>query len=299
MKKRIISILLILMLVFCGTVFAFGDIDFGQWDSGGQYPRDIMNTRLQIPVISLMDRGIVTGDDDGLFHPERSISRAEFATMMARATNNDNDLENMKNLEIFNDLEGYTWAKPYINAVTRANLFTGRSGNRFAPGESVTYAEVITVIIRMNAGTAGVAESMAANWPDNYIRFARTHNLTGLVVVHDWSASATRGDVAQILHRNLPGAASDHVRSVTVNRITAVLRGSAFSVSIGSDNSALISISARNPNHVITVREQNGADLGSGTGVFTDTVLVPSRPYVIEFSVINGPHTRNFTLTIN
>jgi hypothetical protein len=223
MKKRIFSILLILMLVFCGTVSVFAEADFSIWDSGGQYPADVMGTQLLPSVKALMDRGIVTAYTDGLFHPERNISRAEFATMMARATNNVNDLQHMGNLEIFNDLEGYTWAKPYINAVTRAGLFNGRSETRFAPGENVTYAEAVTVLIRMNTRMSDVAESMAPRWPDNYILYAETFNILGPVDVRDWNAPATRGDVARLLHRFLPSTPPADMGKL-VNNLTLLNR---------------------------------------------------------------------------
>jgi len=213
MKKRIISILLILILVLCGSISAFADIDYSQWDSGGQYPADVMGTQLLTPVKFLMDKKIITGDTDGLFHPEKNISRAEFATMIARATNNAADLERMKSLEIFDDLAGYDWAKPYINAATRANLFNGRSQDKFAPGENVTYAEVITVLIRMNTNASNIAEGMAAKWPDNYIAYAETYNLMGVVVVKDWNAPATKGDVAQLLYRSLPKEVAEDRKS--------------------------------------------------------------------------------------
>ena len=208
MKKKTISILLILTLVFGSTtaVFAAPELDFSAWDSGGHYPADVRGTLLFTPVRNLIDRGILTGDADGLFHPARSVNRAEFATMMARATNSFDAVEinALQNMEIFTDLEGHRWATHYINAAVRAGLFTGRSEDRFAPTDNVTYAEVITVIIRMNTGTAGIAGIAETRWPDNYIRFAQTYNMTGTVQVRDWNAPATRGDVATILHRALP-----------------------------------------------------------------------------------------------
>jgi len=204
-NKIVISGILIITVILCSAGFVFADEpDYSQWDSGGHYPADVMGTKLLTPVKFLIDKKIITGYEDGLFHPDRSITRAEFATIMAKATNNLAELDNMKNLEIFDDLSGYDWAKPYINAVTRAELFKGRSESMFAPGECVTYAETITVLIRMNANASSLAEGMAPQWPDNYIAYAQIYNLMGPVVVQDWNAPATRGDVAQLLYRFLP-----------------------------------------------------------------------------------------------
>jgi len=205
MRKKTAGVLLVLTIILCGSLSAYAtDIDYSEWDSGGIYPADVMGTKLLTPVKFLMDKKIITGDTDGLFHPERGITRAEFATMMARATNNTAELESAQNLNIFSDLEGYAWAKPFINAVTRAGLFKGRSADRFDPGANVTYAEVITVLIRINKGAADAAEGMATKWPNNYILYAQTYNLMGDVVVNDWNAPATRGDTAVLLYRSLP-----------------------------------------------------------------------------------------------
>ena len=207
MKRKTISVLLVLMLVFCGTTVAFADIDFSVWDSRGPYPADILGTRHFESVSFLIDRRIITGDEDGLFHPNRSVTRAEFAIMMARATNHTAEIQAMAHEQIFNDLMGFTWARPYINAAATAGLFQGRGNGRFAPGETVTYAEVMTVLIRMNRGSADAAENMAATWPENYIMFAETYNLVGgRVFIDDWNAPAPRGDVAILLHRMLPGS---------------------------------------------------------------------------------------------
>lgn len=205
MNKKIISIILALALIACGGAAAFAeDADYSIWDSNGVYPADVMGTSLLTPVKFLMDKKIITGDTDGLFHPEKNITRAEFATMIAKATNNLAELDTYKNEDIFNDLSGYEWAKGYINAVAKAELFNGRGKGKFAPGENVTYAEVITVLIRMNKGAADAASGMAPKWPDNYISYAETYNYTGDVVVKDWNAPATKGDVARLLYRVMP-----------------------------------------------------------------------------------------------
>lgn len=204
MIKRIVGLLVIMTLVLCGSLAAYADdFEYNEWERGF-YPADVMGTKLLVPVKFLMDKKIITGDPDGLFHPEKNINRAEFATMIAKATNNLAELENLKKQEIFSDLEGYGWAKPYINAVVRAGLFNGRGNGKFAPGENVTYAEMITVLVRMTKGGADTAESMSGKWPDNYIQYAKTINLVSDVVINDWNSPATKGDVAWLMYRCLP-----------------------------------------------------------------------------------------------
>ena len=202
MRRPVVCIFMVFILILCcaASSFADSDIDYNEWNSGGIYPADVLGTQLLTPVKFLMDKKIITGDTDGLFHPDKNITRAEFATMVAKATNNIAELDRMENAKYFNDLEGYSWAKGYINAVAKAGLFNGRSDSKFAPGESVTYAEAITVIVRIRGGSG----DMPGKWPDNYISFAETYNMLGDIVVNDWNSPANKGDVAKLLYRVLP-----------------------------------------------------------------------------------------------
>jgi len=205
MKRKTVSILLALILVLSGTVSTFA-LDFTQWDTRNPYPMDIINTEYFHSVSFLIDRRIVTGDADGLFHPHRSITRAEFAIMISRATNTPGQVQDAATLDLFDDLIGFAFARPYINATVRSGQFQGRGDRIFAPGDTVTYAEAITAIIRLNAGSASIAENLAPRWPDNYIMFAEMNNLMGgRVQVADWNAPAPRGEIAILLRRAIPG----------------------------------------------------------------------------------------------
>jgi hypothetical protein len=203
MKGRKIGVLLAtLILVMSSSVVAFATVDYGSWSSNGIYPSDVMNTALLTPVKFLMDKKIITGDEDGLFHPENSITRAEFATMMAKATNNISDLEGDAKKNYFNDLDGYGWATGYINACAKASLINGVGNEKFAPGNEVSYAEVVTIIIRSKNASAVTT----GTWPDNYILYAQMNmsSMIGDRNITDWSAPATKGDVATMLYRSMP-----------------------------------------------------------------------------------------------
>lgn len=196
--KRIVALALSAVMFMCGGVISFADTT--SWNSGNIYPQDVMGTPLLTPVKFLMDKKIITGDEDGLFHPEKSITRAELATLMAKATNNINELDVIAKKNYFNDLSGYGWAKGYINACAKANLIKGVGNEKFAPAKEVTYAEIITVIIR----SKNVSAVTTGTWPDNYIQYAQMYNMLGDVTVTDWSAPATKGDVAKLLYRSMP-----------------------------------------------------------------------------------------------
>lgn len=199
--SKIIAAIAVLVMSLSSFSIAFAGTD-SSWNSGNIYPSDVMNTTLLTPVKFLMDKKIITGDSDGLFHPDKNITRAEFATMMAKATNNTSDLPSMEKLTYFNDLDGYTWAKGYINACTKAALINGKGDQKFEPGSNVTYAEVITIIIR-SKNTSAVT---TGTWPDNYIQYAQMNmnSMIGDRNITDWNAPANKGDVATMLYRSMP-----------------------------------------------------------------------------------------------
>ncbi len=210
MKKVKICTLALAVLVAVssswGLVFAAGEPDYSQWNSGAGYPADVMGTPLLAPVKSLMDRKILTGDSDGLIHPEKFITRAEFATIMAKATNRTSQMSAVQNKTIFDDLVGYSWAKGYVNVCAQAKLMEGKGNNKFSPGDSITYAEVITVIIRSKTGSS--PENFPGKWPDNYIKYAQLYNMMADVTVKNWNDSATKGDVIKLIYRNMPSSTS-------------------------------------------------------------------------------------------
>lgn len=108
MKRKTIAriLLLALVLVLAGATASFGEIDYSQWDSQSAYPQDVANTKYFTSVKALTDKKAITGDRDGLFHPEKNITRAEFSVIMAKATSNTADLMNLQNQEIFKDMPG-------------------------------------------------------------------------------------------------------------------------------------------------------------------------------------------------
>jgi hypothetical protein len=151
----------------------------------------------------LIDKKILTGFEDGTFRPNEPINRAQIAVAVAKATNRISDLEAMANKNTFADLSGYNWAKGHINALVDAGIIKGRSDTTFAPGENITYAELVTILVRMNPSAASTLEERG-NWPNNYIDYVTTYNYLGDVNVKDWNAPAPRGDAAKLIYRFIP-----------------------------------------------------------------------------------------------
>jgi hypothetical protein len=89
-------------------------------------------------------------------------------------------------------LDGHEWAKGYINRCYEMGWINGVGGGRFAPGNNVTYAEAITILIRLSMR----GNALSGAWPQNYIDYATMYHMTGSVSVTNWSVAATKGDIA-------------------------------------------------------------------------------------------------------
>jgi len=203
-SKRITAVILTVVLTIAsasGAVFA--DIDYNQWNSQASYPQDVVGTPLFTSVKYLMDKKILTGYSDGTFKPANPITRAEIAVAMAKATNRTSNLDAMASKNTFTDLTGYDWAKGYINALVDGGMIKGISSTAYAPGKNISYAELITILVRMNPGAASTVDS-SGTWPTNYIQYVQMYNYLGDVTVTDWNAPATRGDTAKLMYRFLP-----------------------------------------------------------------------------------------------
>jgi hypothetical protein len=206
--NRIIAFVLVAILaVASASCIAFADdIDYSQWNSQADYPQDVVGTPLFTPVKFLIDHKILTGYVEKgkvTFKPDNLITRAEIAVALAKATNRTSNLAAMANKNTFNDLTGYDWAKGYIYAAVDGGIFKGMTATSYAPGKNISYAELVTALVRMNQSAASVVES-SGTWPTNYIQYVQMYNYLGDVSVTDWNAPATRGDTAKLIYRFVP-----------------------------------------------------------------------------------------------
>lgn len=106
---------------------------------------DVQNNKWFTKYIAhLAEEGIMQGYEDGLFRPQNNITRAEFATIVARINNLNNH-----ELVSFPDLSFNYWASESIMSVVNAGIMEGYPDNTFGPTLNVTRAEAATIINRM------------------------------------------------------------------------------------------------------------------------------------------------------
>jgi hypothetical protein len=111
---------------------------------------DISKTSWSTSAIDLAAKiGIVKGYEDGTFHADAKVTRAEFATMLVNAlglspTGSSN----------FSDTKGH-WAADAIRALQSSGVINGYKDGSFKPNQEISRAEIVAMLARvMNFGQA-------------------------------------------------------------------------------------------------------------------------------------------------
>lgn len=97
------------------------------------------------------DNGIVSGMDDGKFHPGDNVSREQIAALVVRfAQRQQIQLSQGGMAASFSDHASIAqWARDAVYQARQAGLINGRANGAFAPKESASRAEVCAVIGRL------------------------------------------------------------------------------------------------------------------------------------------------------
>ncbi|MEK3749568.1 S-layer homology domain-containing protein [Paenibacillus sp. FSL E2-8871] len=164
----------------------------------------------QIQVVAA--KGAIEGVGEGKFAPKSNVTRAEFAKMLIRALN----LENNSAVQSFSDVSSSAWYAPYVAVAAEKGIITGRSAAKFDPNATITRAEMATMISRAvksinPAATTNVtaisqfsdAAKISASLRDG-VAFAADHNLViGNAGKFNPNNTATRAEAAVIIYRTI------------------------------------------------------------------------------------------------
>ena len=104
---------------------------------------DLQGHWAEAEVNEMANRGIVSGVTDTTFEPDRPITRAEFATLAAKALNLKSDI-----VADFSDVPQNAWYTPFVNAAANAGLISGYDG-QFRPEDLITREEMAVVLVKL------------------------------------------------------------------------------------------------------------------------------------------------------
>jgi len=121
-------------------------------------------------VADLSARGLVTGYEDGKFHPDDAVTRAEYAKLVCRALSVDPETVIS---DPFSDVTSSYWAAGYIAAAVRKGWLTGYPGGLFKPEEPISKAQALAIIARSQSwndkATLPYADVQPGYWAHAFI----------------------------------------------------------------------------------------------------------------------------------
>ena len=146
--------------------------------------------------------------EDGTFRPTETLNRAQAAVLVYRIATGDVEDKYLDNYTYmqqskFTDLDGYNWAKGYINYCQNAGIVVGTSATTFDPGAKVTGYQLLVMLLRtLGYGKAGEFAD-PKGWELQTATIAEREGITKNVTSGDFGAPAPRQMVAEILFRGL------------------------------------------------------------------------------------------------
>lgn len=142
--------------------------------------------------------GLVEGMGNGDFAIDKTVTRAQFATLVVRARGLASGVALAQNEQRFADVKSADWFSGWVNVAAGQELIKGYPNNTFGANNNVTYAEAVAMIVR----ALGYEVTVKGVWPNNFIAKAAELGISKGVKI-DPNKPATRGDIFLMLDNSL------------------------------------------------------------------------------------------------
>ena len=146
-------------------------------------------------VAYVSEAGIMVGDENGNFNPDKTVTRAEMAVILCNMLGETENLTS--DGSVFMDVPENHWANSYVVKAVELGLVTGYGDGRFGPADAVTYEQVLTMLI--NAYGGGDTAKDQGGYPDGYIKVASDSGLSQNVLAQK-EDNLMRWQVSMILY---------------------------------------------------------------------------------------------------
>ena len=137
--------------------------------------------------------GVMTGDQNGKFNPDKQVTRAEMAVVMANLL--DLKVEDFKGASLpFTDVP--EWAVPYVAACYADGITAGISATQYGSNNSVTTAQAALMMMKA-LGYFQLSKDFGSDWQVATVKQGSKIDLFDGIVAGA-STAMTRNDVAQL-----------------------------------------------------------------------------------------------------
>ena len=117
--------------------------------------------------------GVMTGDPDGSFRPNDTITRAEACRMIYTIRTNSDNADAYKDMQTtFKDVPSDAWYAGYVKHCQAANIVSGTSATTFEPNRDVTGVELALMCLRVMGYDPAKADIGGSTWSTKTIGLA-------------------------------------------------------------------------------------------------------------------------------
>ncbi|MBR4874576.1 MAG: S-layer homology domain-containing protein [Clostridia bacterium] len=164
-------------------------------------PNDAQDSKYKDAIEVLGALEIMIGDaETGAFRPNDTIKRSEFAKVAVTSMGLGNIAQSSEHATKYPDVVENHWANGYINVATNQGIVIGDDEGNFRPDDTITYAEAVTVLVRLVGHTP--AAEKKGGFPTGYVSIASQLGITNNAVAGN-DSSVLRGMVAQMTNNAL------------------------------------------------------------------------------------------------
>lgn len=165
----------------------------------------------------MSNREIIQGYDNGQFHPNGLINRAEAVKVMTNSkflpfmidAALDWHKQNGKTFASFPDVKIYEWYAKYIEMAHQSNIVHGYPDGFFRPGNNINFAEALKVILetyKVDFSQNNFQENklllvQKGEWFEKYFTYAYEHNLITRTKFYHPGQFITRGEFVEVIYR--------------------------------------------------------------------------------------------------
>ena len=240
------SVMLLGMMVVGSSAAAFAD------------EADVVNKEAVTITAGL---GLFAGSD-GKFNPKGNVTRAQMATIIVKMLyGSEINADQFKGAGSFSDTVAFEggWAEGYINLCASLKIVSGYGDGTFKPGQAVTTAEAVTMIINALKVDAG-----KGTWPMTVMAKSEEMKLfEDLAVKPGTNEALTRDALAGIVLNGLnysPSDANTYTYTTPAGKVFEFTSLTAALQSVGIENADNIDISPADDTLMKTVFEATTAD---------------------------------------
>ena len=169
--KNLVSTLLIIVMLVSSFNVAFGATESSR--------SDIKGTWAESQISTWIDKGFITGYQDGSFKPNNNVTRAEFFAMINRS------FGFIETVNVsFSDLTSSNWANTEVSKAVKAGYITGYADGTIGVLKPISRQEVAVIVDRLlgltntqSAVTTFTDSSLIASWAKASVQTAVAKNI--------------------------------------------------------------------------------------------------------------------------